>query len=95
MYEKTVGALSIFTLILQTSGPFLPFYLFFVPPGTSLAEKVTYMTHGTLQTTLLVLCVVWHYRNKRLGIDDLVIPKDDLNVPGDEDVIDERARLLR
>ncbi|KAI8886670.1 hypothetical protein K501DRAFT_283709 [Backusella circina FSU 941] len=85
---KTVGALSIFMLVLQTPGPLLFIYPSTVGPGTSWATILTFMTEGTLQTTLLIMCIVWYFRNKHLGIDNLTIPEE-------EDVPNERTQLLK
>jgi hypothetical protein len=40
-------------------------------PGTNWTAWITYMVTGVLQGTLLAMCIVWHYRSKRLGIDEL------------------------
>lgn len=47
------------------------------------------MVTGLLQGTLLTLCIIWHFRNKQLGISDL----DGTTLPQQQHP-DERTRLL-
>ncbi|KAI9246677.1 hypothetical protein BDA99DRAFT_489652 [Phascolomyces articulosus] len=69
--RKSVGALSIPMMLLQTPGSALFVYSLAVRPGTNWTAWITYLVTGILQGTLLVMCIVWRIRNKRLGIDDL------------------------
>ena len=39
-------------------------------PGTNWTSWFTYLVAGVMQGALLVLCIVWKYRQGRLGIDD-------------------------
>ena len=39
-------------------------------PGTNWTNWLTYLVAGVMQGGLLVLCIVWKYRQDRLGIDD-------------------------
>ncbi|CAO3647338.1 unnamed protein product [Cunninghamella blakesleeana] len=81
--RKSVGALSIPMMMLQTPGTALFVYSLIVRPGTNWTAWITYFVTGILQGTLLILCITWHFKNKRLGISDL-----DGSSPS------ERARLL-
>ncbi|CDH59460.1 hypothetical protein AGABI1DRAFT_63949 [Lichtheimia corymbifera JMRC:FSU:9682] len=83
--RKSVGALSIPMMLLQTPGSALFVYSLAVRPGTNWTAWITYLVTGCLQGTLLVMCIVWHFRNKRLGIDDLHGTR----------IQDERTPLLR
>ncbi|CAO3679097.1 unnamed protein product [Umbelopsis vinacea] len=69
--RKTVGALSIPMMLLQTPGSALFVYSIATRPGTNWTAWITYLVTGVLQGTLLAMCIVWHYRSKRLGIDEL------------------------
>ncbi|KAM3579537.1 hypothetical protein VKS41_007996 [Umbelopsis sp. WA50703] len=69
--RKTVGALSIPMMLLQTPGSALFVYSIATRPGTNWTAWITYLVTGILQGSLLVMCIAWHYRSKRLGIDDL------------------------
>ncbi|KAI9280686.1 hypothetical protein BY458DRAFT_500057 [Sporodiniella umbellata] len=69
--SKTVGALSIPMMMLQTPGTALFVYSLVVRPGTNWTAWITYLVTGILQGTLLTLCITWHFRNKKLGLDDL------------------------
>ncbi|KAI8985378.1 hypothetical protein BDB01DRAFT_83121 [Pilobolus umbonatus] len=70
-HSKTVGALSIPMMMLQTPGSALFVYSLIVRPGTNWTAWITYLVTGLLQGTLLIMCIVWHFRNKRLGLNDL------------------------
>jgi len=39
-------------------------------PGTNWTSWFTYLIAGVMQGALLVLCIAWKYRQRRLGIDD-------------------------
>jgi len=39
-------------------------------PGTNWTNWLTYLVAGVMQGGLLVLCIVWKYRQGKLGIDD-------------------------
>ncbi|CAO3598241.1 unnamed protein product [Absidia cylindrospora] len=90
--RKSVGALSIPMMMLQTPGTALFVYSLMVRPGTNWTAWITYMVTGILQGTLLTLCIVWHFRNKKLGFDDL----DGSALPSTEQrhLPDENTRLL-
>lgn len=63
-------------------------YSLAVRPGTNWTAWITYLVTGLLQGTLLVMCIVWHFRNKRLGIDDLH------GTPVDQDEPSEHTPLI-
>jgi hypothetical protein len=92
MILKAVGALSIPMMMLQTPGTVLFVYSLMVRPGTNWTAWLTYMVTGILQGTLLVMCITWYFRNKRLGISDLdatVLPEEEGEQPT------ENTRLLQ
>ncbi|CAO3598901.1 unnamed protein product [Absidia cylindrospora] len=72
--RKSVGALSIPMMMLQTPGTGLFVYSLMARPGTNWTAWITYMVTGILQSILLTLCIVWYFRNKRLGIKNLDDP---------------------
>ncbi|KAI8329707.1 hypothetical protein BC941DRAFT_442181 [Chlamydoabsidia padenii] len=86
--RKSVGALSIPMMMLQTPGTALFVYSLVIRPGTNWTAWITYLVTGILQGTLLTLCIVWHFRNKHLGINDLDGTTTSTQQP------DERTRLL-
>lgn len=63
-------------MMLQTPGTVLFVYSLVVRPGTNWTAWLTYMVTGILQGTLLIMCITWHFRNKKLGISDLDVPAD-------------------
>ncbi|RUS23101.1 hypothetical protein BC937DRAFT_92315 [Endogone sp. FLAS-F59071] len=93
--RKSVGALSIPMMMLQTPGAALFVYSLVSRPGINWTSWVTYAVTGMLQGILLVMCIVWHFRAKKLGVDDIHA------APGTDPAVDEseqpteRSRLLR
>jgi len=82
--RKSVGALSIQMMLLQTPGSFLFAYSLAASPGTRWSTWIVFLITGCLQGTLLIMCICWHYREKHLDDELIVAP----------DVPDERTRLL-
>jgi hypothetical protein len=64
-------------------------YSLMMLPGSNWTAWITYMVTGLLQGTLLTLCIIWHFRNKQLGISDL----DGTTLPQQQHP-DEHTRLL-
>ncbi|KAG5457410.1 MAG: hypothetical protein BJ554DRAFT_2587 [Olpidium bornovanus] len=62
--EKEVGALSLPMMMLQAPGGFLLAYTIAGRPGTNWTSWITYVATGILQGALLLMCVVWRYRNR-------------------------------
>ena len=58
-------------MMLQTPGTVLFVYSLVVRPGTNWTAWLTYMVTGILQGTLLIMCITWHFRNKKLGLRDI------------------------
>lgn len=73
-------------------------------PGTDWTSWFTFLVAGIMQGSLLVLCILWKIRQRRLGIDDFgnaivpsaveVIQRREV-VVCEEGVTDERTALLR
>jgi hypothetical protein len=84
-------------MMLQTPGTVLFVYSLIVRPGTNWTAWLTYMVTGILQGTLLTMCIVWHFRNKKLGINDLDTPVPQYTVavePEDSVEPTENTRLI-
>ncbi|KAI8967705.1 hypothetical protein BDF20DRAFT_829137 [Mycotypha africana] len=86
---KMVGALSIPMMCLQTPGTVLFVYSLMARSGTNWTAWLTYMVTGILQGILLTMCIIWHFRNKRLGIGEFE-PLDDTT----EEITNEHTHLL-
>ncbi|RIA99194.1 PQ loop repeat-domain-containing protein [Glomus cerebriforme] len=88
--RKSVGALSIQMMLLQTPGSFLFAYSLASSKGTRWSTWIVFLITGCLQGTLLVMCICWHYREKREKLldENLIIGPDGNLVP------DEHTRLL-
>ncbi|KIM28209.1 hypothetical protein M408DRAFT_23915 [Serendipita vermifera MAFF 305830] len=71
---KTVGALSIPMMCIQTPGAILMVTSIAIRPGTNWTSWITYATAGVMQGSLLVMCICWKVRQKRLDIDDFGRP---------------------
>jgi uncharacterized protein with PQ loop repeat len=71
---KTVGALSIPMMCIQTPGAILMVTSIAIHPGTNWTSWITYAAAGIMQGSLLVMCICWKIRQKRLDIDDFGRP---------------------
>ncbi|CAB5194127.1 unnamed protein product [Rhizophagus irregularis] len=69
--RKSVGALSIQMMLLQTPGSFLFAYSLASSPGTRWSTWIVFLITGCLQGTLLIMCICWHYREKH--VDEEII----------------------
>jgi hypothetical protein len=76
-------------MMLQTPGTVLFVYSLVVRPGTNWTAWLTYMVTGILQGTLLIMCITWHFRNKKLGISDIDTAETEEEEPN------ENSRLLQ
>ncbi|KAJ3919396.1 hypothetical protein F5877DRAFT_90055 [Lentinula edodes] len=68
--HKVVGALSIPMMCIQTPGAVLMVLSIALRPGTNWTSWATFAVAGIMQGTLLVMCICWKIRQKRLGLDD-------------------------
>ncbi|KAJ3796727.1 hypothetical protein GGU11DRAFT_745846 [Lentinula aff. detonsa] len=68
--HKVVGALSIPMMCIQTPGAVLMILSIALRPGTNWTSWATFAVAGVMQGTLLVMCICWKVRQKRLGLDD-------------------------
>ncbi|WWD21372.1 hypothetical protein CI109_105857 [Kwoniella shandongensis] len=89
---KLVGALSLGTMAIQVPGSVLFVISLVMRPGTDWTSWLVYAVTGGVQGILLVICLFWKRRQKRLGIDDFGVP---LVIPGtDANGEDERRPLV-
>eukprot|EP00158_Paraphelidium_tribonemae_P004675 Partr_v1_DN26905_c0_g1_i3_m7372 putative PQ loop repeat protein len=63
---KEIGALSIPTMIMQSPGSFLIVYSLASREGTNISTWITYFITGVLQLILLLLCVSYWVRDRKL-----------------------------
>ncbi|KAG2159237.1 uncharacterized protein EDB93DRAFT_1114541 [Suillus bovinus] len=68
--SKLVGALSIPMMILQSPGAFIMSVSIGLRPGTNWTSWAMYAVSGIMQSALLVMCIAWKFRQRRLKIDD-------------------------
>lgn len=73
---KLVGALSIKMMLIQTPGALFMVTSIILRPGTNWTTWLSYAVAGAMQGTLLVMCIIWHARQRRHGIDDFGNPLD-------------------
>ncbi|KAL7417289.1 hypothetical protein BDY24DRAFT_377353 [Mrakia frigida] len=90
--EGFIGSLSIPTMIIQVPGSVAFVVSIAIREGTSWSSWMPYAITGFLQSGLLVMCLCWKQREKRLGIDDFGRPLLEDDVNGEED--DERTPLV-
>jgi uncharacterized protein with PQ loop repeat len=69
--SKRVGALSIPMMLVQTPGAFIFVANLAAHEGTNWTTWITFFVTGCLQGILLIICLVFHFHAKRLGLDDL------------------------
>lgn len=94
--RKSVGALSIQMMIMQVPGLFIFVYTLAIRPGTNWTTWIVFFVSGCLQGILLIMCICWHYRAKRLGYGPFYVGETDqlLDRDGRPLLPDERTRLL-
>src|SRR2546421_189216 len=54
-------------MLMQTPGSFLFVYSLAIRPGTNWTSWIVFLVTGCLQGTLLIMCIVFHFRARRLG----------------------------
>ncbi|KAK0529674.1 hypothetical protein OC842_004168 [Tilletia horrida] len=67
---KHVGSLSIPMMCLQVPGSVIFVYSLAIRPGAEWSTVAAYVATGVLQLVLLIQCVIFLLRQKRLGLDD-------------------------
>ncbi|KIP05433.1 hypothetical protein PHLGIDRAFT_30911 [Phlebiopsis gigantea 11061_1 CR5-6] len=82
--HKVVGALSIPMMCIQTPGAVFMVLSIALRPGTNWTTWSTYAVAGVLQGSLLVMCIMWRARQRKLGIDDFGNPIEPFATPTDE-----------
>ncbi|CAD6945763.1 hypothetical protein CF336_g5710 [Tilletia laevis] len=71
---KAVGSLSIPMMCLQVPGSVIFVYSLAIRPGAEWSTVAAYVATGVFQLVLLVQCVFFYFRQKRLGLDDFGRP---------------------
>ncbi|KAG1859927.1 hypothetical protein C8R48DRAFT_713703 [Suillus tomentosus] len=69
-HSKLVGALSIPMMIIQSPGAFVMSISLALRPGINWTSWAMYAVSGIMQSALLVMCIAWKFRQRRLKIDD-------------------------
>jgi hypothetical protein len=57
-------------VLLQTPGSFVFVYTLAIRPGVDFTGWAPYFVTGILQGTLLILCLIFKRRQKKIGVDD-------------------------
>ncbi|KAI5121596.1 hypothetical protein M0805_009467 [Coniferiporia weirii] len=71
---KLVGALSIPMMIIQSPGAALMVVSIAMRPGTDWTSWIMFAVSGIMQAILLLMCLAWKVRQRRLHIDDFGHP---------------------
>jgi len=71
---KLVGALSIPMMLIQSPGAVLMVLSIALRPGTNWTSWITFAVAGLMQGSLLIMCIIWKFRQRRLHIDDFGHP---------------------
>ncbi|KAG9305450.1 hypothetical protein G9A89_021168 [Geosiphon pyriformis] len=90
--RKAVGALSIPMMLMQTPGSFLFVYSLAIRPGTNWTSWIVFLVTGCLQGILLIMCIAWHFRAKRLGYGPFYVGDTEVIISPDSS--NERTGLL-
>ncbi|KAF8075944.1 hypothetical protein FPV67DRAFT_1469828 [Lyophyllum atratum] len=77
---KLVGALSIPMMCIQTPGAILMIVSIALRPGTDWTSWITFAVSGVMQGSLLAMCILFTFRQRRFGIDEFGNP-----LPGSSD----------
>uniref|UniRef100_A0A1D1XIM6 Uncharacterized protein C4C5.03 n=1 Tax=Anthurium amnicola TaxID=1678845 RepID=A0A1D1XIM6_9ARAE len=95
--RKSVGALSIEMMIMQVTGAFIIVYTLSNRPSVSWTTWIVFFVSGCLQGILLIMCICWHYRSKRLGHGPFYVRETDQLIGRDGRPLlpDERTTLLK
>jgi hypothetical protein len=83
-------------MIMQVSGLFIFVYTLAIRPGTRWTTWIVFLVSGCLQGILLIMCICWHYRSKRLGHGPFYVSETDqlLDRDGRPLLPDERTTLI-
>ncbi|KAF9292222.1 hypothetical protein BGZ88_006456 [Linnemannia elongata] len=91
--RKSVGALSIPMMLMQTPGAALLTLSLALRPGANWTTWIVYAVTGCLQGTLLVMCIYYHYRATSHGYGDFDTSETEPLLAGDDNAIPKnRAR---
>ncbi|KAG6887193.1 hypothetical protein C0995_000513 [Termitomyces sp. Mi166 len=92
---KIVGALSIPMMCIQSPGAVLMVLSIALRPGTNWTSWITFAVSGIMQGSLLAMCIVFHFRQRRLGLDEFGNPLSgrvvDTATPASEGTVVERS----
>ncbi|CAG8555978.1 6455_t:CDS:2 [Funneliformis caledonium] len=95
-WRKSVGALSIPMMFMQVPASFIFVYTLYIRPGTRWTTWIVFFVSGCLQGILLIMCICWYFRSKRLGHGPFYVSETDqlLGRNGKPLLPDERTRLI-
>ncbi|KAF9205639.1 hypothetical protein BGZ59_000374, partial [Podila verticillata] len=85
-HRKSVGALSIPMMMMQTPGAALLTLSLALRPGANWTTWIVYAVTGCLQGTLLIMCIYYHFRAKALGYDSFDSAETDPLIAEGEEV---------
>ncbi|KAI6041581.1 hypothetical protein EDC04DRAFT_2893057 [Pisolithus marmoratus] len=71
---KLVGALSIPMMVIQSPGGVVMAISIAMKPGTNWTSWMMYAVSAVMQSCLLLMCIMWKIRQRRLHIDDFGRP---------------------
>ncbi|EGO00969.1 hypothetical protein SERLA73DRAFT_178969 [Serpula lacrymans var. lacrymans S7.3] len=87
---KLVGALSIPMMVMQSPGGIMMAVSIARRPGTNWTSWAMFAVSAIMQLGLLIMCIAWKFRQRRLGVDDfghdLMGDSEDYNPETDDTV---------
>ncbi|KXN92869.1 hypothetical protein AN958_07066, partial [Leucoagaricus sp. SymC.cos] len=81
---KLVGVLSIPMMCINAPGSVFMIVSIASRPGTNWTSWFTFLVAGIMQGTLLLICLAWKLRQRRLSIDDFGNPVNPVKSPDEE-----------
>lgn len=83
-------------MIMQVAGSFIFVYTLSIRPSVTWTTWIVFFVSGCLQGILLIMCVCWNYRSRRLGHGPFYVNETDqlLARDGRPLIPDERTALI-
>jgi len=95
--NKSVGALSIPSMLIQCPGSFILVIFLAIQPGTNWTTWITYFAGGTLQGILLMLCIYYSIKNKnnQPQLESIVYAESDIENENENENVNENENRKR
>jgi uncharacterized protein with PQ loop repeat len=92
--SRTVGALSMPSMMIQSPGSFLMAYLIAISEGTNVSTWSSYVASGSLQFILLCIAATWHFRDRWRADSEVSSNSNGESDDYDEGFVDEKQPFI-